>query len=174
MTSRSIYCTSRRANNIKKGPPKGPSNLNSRYPSTIEHTGGLGGPLVPRPTGILSSNTCPVNSNIPEYTYNITCQNFLFKKLLKRLWNTCEKFVCNRKTTFLGVFRAMWRNRIHATYKTGMERICHTCVTLNAFEICDEFVRILHTLWRIRANNSHVWKIRSVNIKVQQGLDLLS
>ena len=29
---------------------------------------------------------------------------------------------------------------IHA----GMERICHTCVT-NAFDICDEFVRILHT-----------------------------
>ena len=51
----------------------------------------------------------------------------------------------------------MWRIRIHATYKTGMERICHTCVT-NAFEICDEFVRILHTLWKI-------W---CVNIKVQQ------
>ena len=62
----------------------------------------------------------------------------------------------------------MWRIRIHATYKT-MERICHTCVT-NAFEICDEFVRILHTLWRIRANKSHVWKIQSVNIKVQQAL----
>ena len=62
----------------------------------------------------------------------------------------------------------MWRIRIHATYKTGMERICHTYVT-NAFEICDEFVRILHTLWRIRANTSHVWKIRSVNIKAQQG-----
>ena len=57
----------------------------------------------------------------------------------------------------------MWRIRIHATYKTGMERI-------NMFEICEEFVRILlHTLRRIRANNSHVWKIRSVNInKVQQ------
>ena len=64
----------------------------------------------------------------------------------------------------------MWRIRIHATYKTGMERICHTCVT-NAFEICEEFVRILHTLWRIRANNSHGWKIRSVNIKVQQGIN---
>ena len=49
----------------------------------------------------------------------------------------------------------MWRIRIHATYKTGMERICHTCV-IYAFEICDEFVRILHTLWRIRVNNSHV------------------
>ena len=61
----------------------------------------------------------------------------------------------------------MWRIRIHATYKTGMERICHTCVT-NAFEICDEFVRTLHMLWRIRANNSHVWKIWSVNIKVQR------
>ena len=61
----------------------------------------------------------------------------------------------------------MWIKCIHATYKTGTERICHTCVT-NAFEICDEFVRILHTLWRIRANNSHVWKIRSVNIKFQQ------
>ena len=56
----------------------------------------------------------------------------------------------------------MWRIRIHATYKTGMKRICHTCVT-NAFEICDEFMRI-------RANNSHVWKVRSVNIKVEQGL----
>ena len=62
----------------------------------------------------------------------------------------------------------MWITGIHAAYKTGMERICHTCVT-NAFEICDEFVRILHALWRIRVNNSHVWKIRSVNIKVQQG-----
>ena len=60
----------------------------------------------------------------------------------------------------------MWRIPIHATYKTGMERICHTRVT-NAFEICDESVRIIHTLWRIRANNSHVWKIRSVNIKVK-------
>ena len=39
--------------------------------------------------------------------------------------------------------------------------VCHTCVT-NAFEICDEFVRILHTLCRDG-------KIRSVNIKVQQG-----
>ena len=37
----------------------------------------------------------------------------------------------------------MWRIRIHATYKIGMERICHTCVT-NAFKICDEFVRIIH------------------------------
>ena len=94
---------------------------------------------------------------------------FLFTKLSNRLWNTCEKFVCNRKVTFLGIFQSMWRIRIHATYKTGMERICHTCVT-NAFEICDEFVRIFQTLWRIRANNSHVWKIRSVNIKVQQCL----
>ena len=34
--------------------------------------------------------------------------------------------------------------RIHATYKTGMERLCHTCVT-NTFEICDEFVRIHFT-----------------------------
>ena len=59
----------------------------------------------------------------------------------------------------------MWRIRIHATYKTDMERICHTCVT-NAFEICDEFVE----LWRIRPNNSHVWKIRSVNIQVQQSI----
>ena len=56
---------------------------------------------------------------------------------------------------YLGIFRTMWRIRIHATYKTGIERICHTCVT-NAFEICDELVRILHTLRRIRANNSHV------------------
>ena len=38
----------------------------------------------------------------------------------------------------------MWRIRIHATYKTGMERICHTCVT-NALEICEKFVRIIHT-----------------------------
>ena len=53
----------------------------------------------------------------------------------------------------------MWRIRIHATYKTGMERICHTCVT-NEFEIYDEFVRILHTLW----------KMRNVNIKVQHSL----
>ena len=49
----------------------------------------------------------------------------------------------------------MWRIRIHATYKTGIERIGHTCVT-NAFEICDEFVQILHTLWRIHENNSRV------------------
>ena len=63
----------------------------------------------------------------------------------------------------------MWRISIHATYKTGIEPtcICHICVT-NAFEICDEFVRILHTLWGIRANNSHMLKIRSVNITVQQ------
>ena len=56
----------------QKGPSKGPSNLDSRYPSMPEPAGGLGGPLVPRPTGI-SSNTCPGNSNIPEYAYNITC-----------------------------------------------------------------------------------------------------
>ena len=61
----------------------------------------------------------------------------------------------------------MWRIRIHTTYKIGMEHICHTCVT-NVFKICDEFVRMFHTLWRIHANNSHVWKIRSVKIKVQQ------
>ena len=61
----------------------------------------------------------------------------------------------------------MWRIHIHATYKTGVERICHTCVT-NAFDICDKFVRIIHTLWRIRANNSRMWKIRSVNSKIQQ------
>ena len=65
------------------------------------------------------------------------------------------KIRMQQKGNFLGVFRAMWRIRIHATYKIGMERICHTSVT-NAFEICDEFVRILHTLWRIRANNSRV------------------
>ena len=52
---------------------KGPSNLDSRYPTMPEPTGGLGGPLVPRPTGKLSSNTCPGNSNIPEYACNITC-----------------------------------------------------------------------------------------------------
>ena len=127
-------------------------------------TGCLGGPLVPRPTGILSSNTCPGNSNIPEYAYNITCLTFLFSIL----WNTREKFVCNRKETFSGVFRVMWRIRIHATYKNVIERIYHTCV-INAFEICDEFVRILHTLWRIRANNSHVWKIRSVNQQCYPG-----
>ena len=46
----------------------------------------------------------------------------------------------------------MWRICIHATYETGMGRKCRTYVT-NAFEICDGFVRILHTLWRIRANN---------------------
>ena len=61
----------------------------------------------------------------------------------------------------------MWRICIQATYKTNMERMCHTCVT-NAFEIFDEFVRIIHTLRRIRANNSHMRKIRSVNVKVQQ------
>ena len=32
-------------------------------------------------------------------------------------------------------------NQLHLV----IERICHICVT-NAFEICDEFVRILHTL----------------------------
>ena len=80
------------------------------------------------------------------------------KEKKKKKRNACEKFVCNRKATFLGVFRAMWRIHIHATYKIGTERICHTYVT-NAFEICDEFVR---------ANNSHVWKIRGVNIEVQQ------
>ena len=52
----------------------------------------------------------------------------------------------------------MQRIRIHATYKTGMERICHTCVT-NAFEICDEFVRIIHTcekndVWILRFNTA--------------------
>ena len=51
----------------------------------------------------------------------------------------------------------MWRIRIHATYKTGMERICHTCVT-NAFEICEKIVRIIHTcekyeVWILRFNN---------------------
>ena len=68
-----LWTTPRRANNIKKGPSKGSSNLDSRYQSMPEPTGGLGGPLVPRPTGIQSSNTCPRNSHIPEYAYNITC-----------------------------------------------------------------------------------------------------
>ena len=54
-----------------------------------------------------------------------------------------------------------------------MERICHTYVTI-AFEICDELVRILQTLWRIHANKSHVWKIRSVNIKVQRSTRITS
>ena len=44
---------------ISKSASKGPSNLDSRYPSMPEPTSGLGGPLVPRPTGKLSSNTCP-------------------------------------------------------------------------------------------------------------------
>ena len=57
----------------------------------------------------------------------------------------------------------MWINRIDATYKL----VWNVYVTRNVFEICAEFVRIPHTLWRIRANNSHVWKIRSVNLKVQ-------
>ena len=52
---------------------KGPSNLAIHYLSMPEPTDGLEGSLVPGPTGILSSNTCPGNSNIPEYTYNITC-----------------------------------------------------------------------------------------------------
>ena len=55
----------------KKVPLKGPSNLDRRYPSMPEPTGGLGG--LPRPTYIISSNTCLGNSNIPEYAYNITC-----------------------------------------------------------------------------------------------------
>ena len=71
-TPESSQIVRRRVNNIKKGLLKGSSNLDSRYPSMPEPTGGLVGPLVPRPTGILSSNTCPGNSNIPEYAYNIT------------------------------------------------------------------------------------------------------
>ena len=57
----------------------------------------------------------------------------------------------------------MWRIRIHATFKTDMERICHTCVT-NAFEIYDEFVwiefgRIIHTcekyeVWILKFNRA--------------------
>ena len=39
----------------QKGPSKGPPNLDSRYPSMPEPTGDLGGPLVSRHTGILSS-----------------------------------------------------------------------------------------------------------------------
>ena len=45
----------------------------------------------------------------------------------------------------------MWRIRIHATYKTCMERICHTCVTMHSKYVtnsceffCEEFVRIIH------------------------------
>ena len=55
----------------KKGASKAPSNLDS-HSSMPEPTGGLAGRLGPRPTGILSSSTCPGNSNIPEYAYNIT------------------------------------------------------------------------------------------------------
>ena len=54
---------------ISKGPSKGPSNLDSRYPSMPGLTGCQGSPLVPRPTGILSFNTCPENANILEYAY---------------------------------------------------------------------------------------------------------
>ena len=43
---------------------KGPSNLDSRYPSMPEPTVGLGDPLVPRSTDILSSNTCPGHSGV--------------------------------------------------------------------------------------------------------------
>ena len=49
-----LWNMSRRANNIKKGPSKGPSILDISYSSMPEPTGGLGGPLVPRPTDILS------------------------------------------------------------------------------------------------------------------------
>ena len=56
---------------------------------------------------------------------------FSIHKVIKKDYEKREKFVCNRKATFLGVFRAVWRIRIHA-------------------------------------NNSHVWKLRNVNIKVQQ------
>ena len=51
-----------------------------------EPTGGLGGPLVPRPTGILSSNTCPGNSNIPEYAYNnYHMLKFSIYKVIKKI-----------------------------------------------------------------------------------------
>ena len=53
----------------------------------------------------------------------------------------------------------MWSTRIHATYKTDMERICHRCV---------------RNLWRIRANsshavnNSHEFFIRVTNKKCEK------
>ena len=67
----------------------------------------------------------------------------------------------------LGVFRAIRRILIHATCKTGMERIGHTCVT-NAFGICDEFVQIIHMcekyeLWILRFNRA--LKINTYSLK---------
>ena len=64
----------------------------------------------------------------------------------------------------------MWRIRIHATYKTGIERTCHTRV-MNAFKICDEFVQffthceefvgIIHTfekyeVWILKFNTAFI------------------
>ena len=43
----------------------------------------------------------------------------VIKKIMKYMW----KISMLQKDNFLGVFRAMWRILIHATYKTGMERI---------------------------------------------------
>ena len=39
----------------------------------------------------------------------------------------------------------MWRIRIHATYKTGIERICHTCVTIELKSMTNNLVWIIHT-----------------------------
>ena len=53
-----------------------------------EPTGGLGAPLVRRPTGILSSNVCPGNSNIPEYAYHMLKFSIhkVIKKIMKYIW----------------------------------------------------------------------------------------
>ena len=68
-----LWNTSRRANNIKKCLKRARKYRYSLSVHARTHRWPGGGEgLFPRPTGKLSSNTCPRNSNIPEYAYIIT------------------------------------------------------------------------------------------------------
>ena len=55
------------------------------------------------------------------------------------------------KATFYGYFE-QWRISIHATYQIGMELMSHVCD--KAFKICDEVVRILHSVNNSRVKNT--------------------
>ena len=62
-----------------------------------EPTGGLGGPLVPRPTGILSSYTCPGNSNIPHIISHVD-------KVIKKIMIHVKKSYVTERQLFGGYF----------------------------------------------------------------------
>ena len=95
------------------------------------------------------------------FTFKRTCQTF---EECARICHTSEKFElilhrCDKYVRILHTskIRHLWKTRIYSNLKTCRTYISHR-------PNCDVFVRIIHS----------VWKIRSVNIKVQHGILLWS